>query len=53
MLYIIGLVLALGIGVYVGLGTPGLPGRQDRLVHPGRAHRLKHKHVHWFRPPQR
>lgn len=47
--FVLGIV-ALGIGIYVGLGLPGLPGgREDRIVPSGRARRLKHNHIHWFR----
>jgi hypothetical protein len=42
-------VLSLAGGIYVGLGTPGLHGRQDRVVTPGRAQRLEHRYVHWIR----
>lgn len=48
-LLIIFAVLALALGVYVGLGAPGWPGREDRVVHAGRARRLQHRHVHWIR----
>lgn len=30
--YIVGGVVALGLGIYIGLGWPGLPGREDRVV---------------------
>ena len=41
-----GLAVALGIGVWVGIGAPGLPGaREDRVVEPGRARRLKRRHI--------
>lgn len=32
ILYVLGGVAALGLGVYIGLGFPGLPGREDRVV---------------------
>jgi hypothetical protein len=41
-------IAALLAGIYVGLGAPGLPGRNDRVVTSGRARRLKPRHVHWF-----
>jgi hypothetical protein len=41
MWYILGLVLAFAIGIYIGLGSPGLPGRQDRFVPSGRARRAR------------
>lgn len=50
---VMGMVVALGGGVYVGLGAPGLPGREDRIVSPGRARRLKRRHIHWIRPDRR
>jgi hypothetical protein len=53
MVWIVIAVLALALGVYVGLGMPGLPGREDRVVTGGRARRLPHRHVHWFRPVNR
>lgn len=42
-------VLALAGGIYVGLGAPGMPGRKDRIVTPGRARRLKTRHIHWLK----
>jgi hypothetical protein len=49
MLWILGIV-ALGIGIWVGLGLPGMPGgREDRIVAPGRARRLKHNYIHWYK----
>jgi hypothetical protein len=52
--FIIGAVIALGGGIYVGLGAPGMKGREDRVLPPGsRRHRLPRRHVHWFRPPER
>jgi hypothetical protein len=40
-----GMVVALAAGLYVGLGAPGMPGREDRVVAPGRARRLKRQHI--------
>lgn len=40
-----GMVAALGVGIWVGIGAPGLPGREDRVVSPGRAQRLKKRHI--------
>lgn len=34
-MYVIGAILALGIGIYIGLGMPGLPGREDRVLPRG------------------
>lgn len=41
MWYIIGGVLALLLGIYIGLGFPGLPGRENRVLPPGRRRRNK------------
>lgn len=30
--YVLGGVAALGLGIYAGLGYPGIPGREDRVV---------------------
>ena len=46
-------ILALALGIYVGLGMPGISGREDRVVPPGRARRLPHRHLHWIRPTRR
>jgi hypothetical protein len=44
------MIAALGLGVWVGLGWPGLKvGRKDRVVSPGRARRLPHHYIHWLR----
>jgi hypothetical protein len=48
-----GMVVALAGGIYVGLGLPGLPGREGRVVPHGRARRMEKKHIHWFKPDQR
>jgi hypothetical protein len=40
-----GMLAALGLGIYVGLGAPGTRGREDRIVHPGRARRLPRRHI--------
>jgi hypothetical protein len=52
MLYLVlGAVAALAIGIWVGLGAPGLPGaREDRVVEPGRAKRLKKQHIDLLKP---
>ncbi|MGH7503895.1 MAG: hypothetical protein ACREL7_19370 [Longimicrobiales bacterium] len=43
-------VAALGFGVWIGLGGPGINrGRTDRVVPSGRARRLRVNHIHWFR----
>ena len=48
-------LVALAIGVWVGLGLPGLSGgREDRFVESGRARRgLEPNYIHWFKPKQR
>jgi Uri superfamily endonuclease len=45
-----GMLVALGAGVYVGLGAPGTRGRQDRVVMHGRPKRLQRRHIDWLRP---
>ncbi|NIP81815.1 MAG: hypothetical protein GWM90_22385 [Gemmatimonadetes bacterium] len=40
-MYIIGAILALGLGIFIGLGMPGLPGREDRVLPPGMRRRRK------------
>lgn len=40
-MYIIGAILALGVGIYIGLGMPGLPGREDRVLPKGMRRRQK------------
>lgn len=42
MMYIVGAVLALAAGIYIGLGWPGLPfGRDDRVLPRGMRRRRK------------
>lgn len=41
MLYIMGMVLALAVGVYIGLGFPGMSGREDRVLPGGRRRKRK------------
>ncbi len=45
-------VLALVAGIWVGLGHPGVGGREDRIVQGG-AQRLERKRIDWLRPPER
>lgn len=45
MLVVLGMAVALGIGIYVGLGAPGFRGREDRVVESGRARRLPRRHI--------
>jgi Uri superfamily endonuclease len=53
MFIVLGMIAALGIGIYVGLGAPGMQGREDRVVTHGRAKRLQKRHIDWLRPPRR
>lgn len=39
--HIIGMAIALIVGIYIGMGFPGLPGREDRVV-SRRGRRLHH-----------
>lgn len=41
MMYVVGGILALLIGIYIGLGFPGLPGREDRVLPRGKTRRRK------------
>lgn len=41
MLHLIGAILALAAGIYIGLGFPGLPGREDRVLPRGMRRRSK------------
>jgi len=51
MLFWLGILLALGGGIYVGLGMPGMPGRVDRMVTPGKARReARHRTLDWLKP---
>lgn len=40
-MYLIGGIVALVVGVYIGLGFPGLPGRKDRVLPTGMRRRRK------------
>jgi hypothetical protein len=54
MILVLGMIAALGLGVWVGMGAPGMGGREDRVVGEGRARRLaRNRHLHWLRPPDR
>jgi Uri superfamily endonuclease len=50
MWILIGMAVALGAGVYVGLGAPGTRGREDRVVRHGTPKRLQKRHIDWLRP---
>ncbi len=41
MWYVIGGIAALLLGIYIGLGFPGLPGREDRVLPGGKTRRKK------------
>lgn len=41
MWYVIGGVAALLLGIYIGLGFPGLPGKEDRVLPSGARRRRK------------
>ena len=41
MWYIIGGILALLLGIYIGLGLPGMSGREDRVLPKGKTRRKK------------
>lgn len=41
MWFIFGMIAALALGIYIGLGFPGLPGREDRVVSQ-RGRRIHH-----------
>jgi hypothetical protein len=43
MWYWIGAIAALLLGIYIGLGMPGMPGREDRVL-PGGKKRRKKRH---------
>jgi hypothetical protein len=45
-MYVIGAILALVLGIYIGLGFPGLPGREDRVLPNG----MKRKRKEHFTP---
>ncbi len=50
---ILGAVLALGLGVYIGIGFPGLPGGEDRVIHRRRQRRRSFTPLDWLKPPRR
>lgn len=40
-MYLIGGILALAVGIYIGLGMPGMPGRENRVLPKGMRRRKK------------
>jgi hypothetical protein len=52
MIWIVIMAGALVLGVYVGLGRPGLPGREDRIVRYGARRLRRHTVLDWLRPPK-
>ena len=40
-MYVIGGIVAVVVGIYIGLGFPGLPGREDRVLPSGMRRRRK------------
>jgi hypothetical protein len=53
MLLVIGAVLALAVGIYIGLGWPGLNvGRHDRVLRGGRRQPVRRAYtpLDWFKP---
>lgn len=52
--YILGMILALAAGIYIGLGLPGLPGPRDRVVWNGRRRQRRRTFMplDWLRPPK-
>ncbi len=51
--YIIGGVVVFAAGIYIGLGFPGLPGREDRVVHRRRRRIHRFTPLDLLRPPKR
>jgi hypothetical protein len=43
MLHLLGAALALALGIWIGLGRPGTPGRKDRVL-PSGMKRQRKKH---------
>ena len=43
MWYLIGGIVALALGIYIGLGFPGLPGREDRVLPRGKRRQKKER----------
>lgn len=49
MWWLVFMIVALGVGIYVGLGAPGFRGGEDRVITHGRARRLPHRYIAWLR----
>lgn len=52
--YVLGALAALGLGIWAGLGYPGLDGPRDRVVGENFPRRriAKHRFLDWLRPPK-
>lgn len=46
------MIIALAVGIYIGLGFPGLPGGEDRVVSRRRRRRRSFTPLDWLRPPK-
>lgn len=55
VLEIVGGVVAFGVGIYIGLGFPGLPGPKDRVLPRGMRRRRHDAYtpLDWLRPRRR
>jgi hypothetical protein len=53
--FIVVAVLVFGAGIYIGLGFPGLPGKEDRVLPPGfqRRRRREIQMLDWLRTRRR
>lgn len=52
MIYIVGMVIAFAVGIYAGLGYPGLPDRRGRGS-GGARRRRRSDPSSWMRPRRR
>ncbi len=52
ILQIIGAIVALVLGIYIGLGFPGLPGRENRIVRHRRRRHKSFTPLDWLKPPK-
>ena len=55
MWMVLGGVAAFGLGIWIGLGHPGVGGREDRVLPGNMRRRPAHKQefLNWIRPKQR